>query len=590
MLVVRQPSLSTLERFLPIFFPPPLSHHGDTLSRAPTDYQGTTPIAFNMAEGTVSDSLTGNCHTLVPLTEVPPSIHSIDSSTAVAPQLKVVGDTCCTGSQANTQTVCSNTDQLPQQEERFTQPPQLGVTLNQPLQMEEEWVSKSPQLEETLSTTSQLELGASSQLENELHQPSQPLPPESPQLEERSSFSQPLQLKDHPPHMKEKSTVFSQPLQLGKVLRQPPQVEKVLCQPLQLGKVLRQPPQVEKVLCQPLQMEEREQLGQESDGELDIPAAEVPPSSPSNSSETNYQGPPRKIARLEEEEHWEGESAAEVPPSHLFSPDNSPETDYQGPPRKIARLEEEEDWEGESAAEVPPSHLFSPDNSPETDYQGPPRKIARLEEEEDWEGESAAEVPPSHLFSPDNSPVTDYQEPPRKIARLEEEEDWEGEPADDGSSTVDQAVPGSQECAQGHTSPPSLSPCRQRRGGGGGEGGGRGDLVQVCDNQQVVPCDSGDREETSQLPSLYGHEPLKLHKTSFSWEEDNEDEEEPSSLRHHHHHHSCYSCGRRQDYSSVDTYPTTVRLNLSRPRLRVGLSKCQRLTSLHSSLNTSREE
>ena len=219
-----------------------------------------------------------------------------------------------------------------------------------------------------------------------------------------------------------------------------------------------------------------------------------------------------------------------------------------------------------------------------------PHQLEReqLGQESDSELDMPAEVPSPQL-SLDNSSTsfeTDYQEPPRKIARLAGgvDEYWEGvtEEADDGSSTADQAVPGSGCAAQGHSSPANLSPCRQRRGGGGrGEGGGSGKLV--CGDHQVVP---SDREDTEELSSLYGH-----HPPSVPWDEkysvvEREDEGvwSPSSLRCYN---SCYNCSGRREYSTQEAYPTTVHLNLSRPRLRLGLSKCQRP---RQPLHHSREE
>ena len=220
-------------------------------------------------------------------------------------------------------------------------------------------------------------------------------------------------------------------------------------------------------------------------------------------------------------------------------------------------------------------NLSQPHQLEETFSQPHQLEREQLGRESDSELDMPAEVPSPQPLSLNNSSTsfeTDYQEPPRKIARLGGgvNEYWEEvtEEADDGSSTADQAVPGSGCAAQGHSPPASLSPCRQRRGGGGrGEGGGSGKLV--CGDHQVVP---SDREDTEELSSLYGHHPPSEEKYSVVERED-EGVWSPSSLRRYH---SCYHCSRGREYSAQEVYPTTVQLNLSRPRLRLGLSKCQR--------------
>ena len=206
----------------------------------------------------------------------------------------------------------------------------------------------------------------------------------------------------------------------------------------------------------------------------------------------------------------------------------------------------------------------------------------QLGEESDCELDLPAEVPSLNTSS--SSFEANLQEPPRKIARLSGDEYWEEEKgADDGRATIDQAVPG-HECAQTHPSPPSRPPCRQQQGREGrDEGEEGGGSISVCGDQQVVPSDNGKPEK---IPSLYGHEYSKLHQ-NFSERHlpvDHEDDGLSNRPRH------CDSCSRRRELHTPEAYPSTVPLNLSRPRLRLGLSKCQRLQPLHHSFLHSREE
>ena len=175
----------------------------------------------------------------------------------------------------------------------------------------------------------------------------------------------------------------------------------------------------------------------------------------------------------------------------------------------------------------------------------------------------------------------DLQGPPRKIARLSHEDDHGRvlEAADDGHSTIDQAVPGDG-CAQGHTSPARPSPCREQRRSRGEDGGGpEGDRLDVGGDQQVVPSDNDDGDkEAGPLTSLFGQEHSK-------WSPPQRQLTLP--FRHTHH---CQTCGAGAGgLTGRDGYPSSVQLNMSCPKLRLGLSKCQRLHSLHKSLS-SREE
>lgn len=205
----------------------------------------------------------------------------------------------------------------------------------------------------------------------------------------------------------------------------------------------------------------------------------------------------------------------------------------------------------------------------------------QLGEESDCELDLPAEVP--SLNTSLSSFEANLQEPPRKIARLSGDEYWEEEGVDDGRATIDQAVPGN-ECAQTHPSPPSRPPCRQQQGregrDGGGEGGG---CISMCGDQQVVPSDNGEPEK---IPSLYGHEYSKLYQNFSERHSPVDHEDDGLSNRPRH----CYSCSRRHELHTPEAYPSTVPLNLSRPRLRLGLSKCQRLQPLHHSSLHTREE
>ena len=198
--------------------------------------------------------------------------------------------------------------------------------------------------------------------------------------------------------------------------------------------------------------------------------------------------------------------------------------------------------------------------------------------------------------------------------------------ADDGISTTDQAVP--SECAREHALIPNLVPCRQqeqqggigRRRGGGGEGnGGCRDqhitsyhqqtnqtiIVIPSPEQQVVPYDREDEDVDDSLviPTLYEHikNPSKDGDITTLDDDEHSSRDEfrdktgchsPSKHSYYTHypplHHGHPSIHHNGYLTRGDGFPSTTLLNLSRPKLRLGLSKCQKPKPLHSTIT--REE
>ena len=248
-------------------------------------------------------------------------------------------------------------------------------------------------------------------------------------------------------------------------------------------------------------------------------------------------------------------------------------------PVVISELEPEKEANSQSRVQTVPT-------SPHCLSQQLEREVQEMEEL-GAESDEELIMPAEEGVNTSSLVESDCQEPPQKMARLsslDREEDEEyliSERADDGSSTSDQAVPG--ESAEGE--PPSArpSPCRQQRGGGGREGGrpaGKQKVV-VCGDQQVVPTGEGE-EAGPPATSLYVSDHSKQSPPAPSvWQErvySGEEDvwKEPSG---------CFRCSRRVAYCPPDSCcPTTVQLNLSRPKLRLGLSKCQKPQPLHTSL------
>ena len=207
------------------------------------------------------------------------------------------------------------------------------------------------------------------------------------------------------------------------------------------------------------------------------------------------------------------------------------------------------------------------------------------------------------------------------LAGGEEGEVLASETADDGSSTVDQAVPA--ECAHQHALMANPAPCRQQQGGGGSggrRGGGGGEegsytnqqhsvLSPDCHHYQTSPLPSPDQQvvpdevgggtagqllqaslyeqdsfnkslartsiETSHLPRPNTAEGIDKPKTETRAKRRLNFSSEDYTPYPYYQHHGC----QPRD----NGFPSTVLLNLSRPRLRLGLSRCQRPKPLHRS-------
>ena len=224
------------------------------------------------------------------------------------------------------------------------------------------------------------------------------------------------------------------------------------------------------LLSQPLQSqcEDREQLVQESDDEIDMPAV---PTTPIHSQIlTSYSQSP-----FYEAEHKQTDSSSpHLPQSQTLCGGKIIPCSLEAPHR-----------------------LLSPD--PGAEGHTPAQKKARLcndplsNSNGDDEAEAAAEVPASlhqSLTSHDACGTTDHTA--LTAERGTEGEELSTERADDGSSTLDQAVP--CESAREHALVANLVPCNVRGGRGPDEGGGDGDqehvLTAVCEvDQQTAVCE-----------------------------------------------------------------------------------------------------
>lgn len=380
------------------------------------------------------------------------------------------------------------------------------------------------------------------------------------------------------------------------------------------------------------QCEERENLLEESDEEIEMPEHTVTTSTPTCLPPSPSQPPPppsppplpamfhlqRKKAGAMSEVRGSGESSHQPPLA--LSTDSLPSTevpDQQQPPQKKARLSSD-DADGDSVDDD------SVDGDP----------ALREEVEETATCSTALKV----IARCRSAGMNDASE------LVGVKEPVEG--ADDGGSTRDQAVP--TECAREHVLV-DHPPCHQQAAGnedGGGredddphaagqvweqslpeepESGGQGSgppdhhlhLTELCElspEQQVVP---GVAEEAElSVSSLYGQQAPFTKLPSYHGGDDDlgsltVEDMTPNArwrtvsrdgLPHfcyygagwtHPHTHSILGRTRKLCTnmhavygdmfctSAVPEHPTTVPLNLSRPRLRLGLSKRQRPQPLH---------
>ena len=290
----------------------------------------------------------------------------------------------------------------------------------------------------------------------------------------------------------------------------------------------------------PPQREDREELVQESDEEVDMPAADHPTTPLLPHSHTCNHSDKLQLAASREVEY-----RCKVLDVQTLS--------IPLPSLPVAH-----------ATELTPLSLNSPtvQLEPEPEEE-PPLKKTRLCNDVNRLSQNRCVSPQSSSAGED---VADGHAEEWVVEEEGEEEEGEGEDqgegllytegADDGSSTMDQAVP--SECAREHALVVNLAPCNQPwggggggggsgrsggggggRGGGGGGGGGGGRegyksdeelsplkpvtdeagetgsevsrqtvVCEVAVDQQVVPCGSGDTAEEN-ATSLYEQEDRK---------------------------------------------------------------------------------